>query len=236
MNVRLASAAAVVLAAVTAPSAMGATITSSRECFREGESAVFLGTGFQPGQEIAVSLDGRQFATETADALGRLGGAVSPLPPIARSQATRALSMTQTSNPALTATKTFQETKLYVVTKPGSFRPGRRLRIRAGGFYGAGPTLYGHVRGPSKRNLRIGRVTGDCGKVSATRKVILKRRDRPGFYIVQFDTSRRYLGMRTALQVRKAYTIRRIFRFSRTSPFAAPVLGAAPRWVADAGS
>ena len=230
MNVRLATAVAAVLTAATAPSAMGATIVSQRECFREGESAGFIGTGFQPGQEIAVSLDGRQFATDTADATGTLAGAVSPLPAIARSQATRALSMTQTSNPALTATKNFQETKLYVVTKPGSFRPGRRLRIRAGGFYGAGPTLYGHVRGPKRRNLRIGAVTGACGKVSATRKVILKRRDRAGFYIVQFDTSRRYAAG-TQPQVRKAYTIRRIFRFSRTSPFAGPVFGAAPRWV-----
>lgn len=218
--------------AVTAPSAMGAAVGSDRNCYREGAPATFLGTGFAPGQDVAVTLDGRQIATDTADSLGRVGGSID-LPAIPRSEQARALTMTQVSNPAVTATRAFRETKLYVVTKPGSFAPGRRLRIRAGGFYGAGSTLYGHVRGPKRRNLRIGRVTGDCGKVSATRKVILKRRDSPGFYVVQFDTVRRYLGLRTQLQFRRAFTIRRIFRFRRSSSLLAPVFHRPTRWVPD---
>jgi hypothetical protein len=234
LKIRLAAAAAVVLTGVMAPSAMGAVVNSDRECYREGESAAFLGTGFQPNQLVAVSIDGRQIATDQADMLGRISGQIPSLPAIPRSQQNRALSMTQTTNPAITATKTFAETKLYVVTKPGSFRPGKRLRMRAGGFYGAGPTLYGHVRGPKKRNLRIGRVRGDCGKVSATKKVILKRRDPAGFYIVQFDTVRKYLGAKTQLQYRRAYTIRRIIRFSRASAFAGPVFGGQARWEPDA--
>jgi hypothetical protein len=213
---------------------MGAAVISDRQCYREGAAAGFLGTGFQPNQPVAVSIDGRQIATDTADALGRISGQIPSLPEIPRSQQNRALSMTQTTNPAITATKTFAETKLYVVTKPSSFRPGRRLRIRAGGFYGAGPTLYGHVRGPKKRNLRIGRVKGDCGKVSATKKVILKRRDSPGFYIVQFDTARKFLGLRETLQYRRAYTIRRVIRFSRASAFSGPVFGGQARWEPDA--
>jgi hypothetical protein len=213
---------------------MGAIVISDRQCYREGAAAAFVGTGFQPNQPVAVSIDGRQIATDTTDALGRISGQIPSLPQIPRSQQTRALSMTQTTNPAITGTKTFLATKLYVVTKPGSFRPGRRLRIRAGGFYGAGPTLYGHVRGPKKRNLRIGTVRGDCGKVSATKKVILKRRDPAGFYIVQFDTVRKFFGLKTALQYRRAYSIRRIIRFSRASAFAGPVFGGQARWEPDA--
>jgi hypothetical protein len=234
LKIRVAAAAALVLTAVIAPSAMGAVVvTSDRACYREGESAGFLGTGFQPNQLVAVSIDGRQIATDQADNLGRIGGRISPLSAIPRSQQNRALSMTQTTNPALTATRTFAETKLYVVTKPSSFRPGRRLRIRAGGFYGAGKTLYGHVRGPRKRNLRIGRVKGACGKVSATKKRILKKNDSPGFYIVQFDTARKFAGLRTP-QVRRAYTIRRIIRFSRASAFSSPVFSGQATWRRDA--
>lgn len=228
---RLAAAAAVALTGVTAPPAMGANVVSDRDCYREGETAGFLGTGFQPNQPIAISVDGRQIAMDTSNDAGNVEGGLA-MRPIPRSEQVRQLSMTQTANPALTATRTFRETKLYVVTKPNSFRPGRQLRIRAGGFYGAGRTLYGHVRGPRSRNLRIGRVKGPCGKVSATRKVILKRGDGPGTYVVQYDTVRRYRGLRTKLQFRGGYTIRRLFR--RSSSFSSPVFGDRPEWVPDA--
>ena len=203
---------------------MGAAVFPERNCLREGGPARFLGVGYAPGQPVAASLDGRQFVTGTADATGRVPLVIFGLPGIANSEQRRALSITQTNNPAVTGTVTFTETKVYVVTKPARFRPGRRLRIRAGGFYGTGPTLYGHVRGPKRRNLRIGRIKGACGKVSATRKVILKRGDGPGFYTVQFDTKRKYVGANAGIRFRRAYTIRRIFRFSRTSSFSQPVM------------
>ena len=203
---------------------MGAAVFPERNCLREGGPARFLGVGYAPGQPVAASLDGRQFVTGTADATGRVPLVIFGLPGIANSEQRRALSITQTNNPAVTGTVAFTETKVYVVTKPARFRPGRRLRIRAGGFYGAGPTLYGHVRGPKRRNLRIGRIKGACGKVSATRKVILKRGDGPGFYTVQFDTKRKYVGANAGIRFRRAYTIRRIFRFSRTSSFSQPVM------------
>jgi hypothetical protein len=223
MKVCLAAASAAVAAAVLAPSAMGAAVASDAECYREGQEANFLGTGFQPNQGVAISVDGRQQGTKTADAMGRVGAPVL-IGSIPRSEQASVLTMSQVGNPAFSATKGFRVTKVYVVTKPSRFRPGRRLRIRAGGFFGTGGgTLYGHVRGPNKRNLRIGRVKGPCGKVSATKKVILKRGDRPGVYIVQFDTRRKYVGARAPLWYRRAYRIDRILRFSRTSSFAAPV-------------
>lgn len=245
MKVRVAAAATVLAAAVTgasAQSAMGAAITSDRECYREDALGQFIGTGFQPLQPIALSIDGRQLASGPANPQGGVVAVVRP-GSIPTSEKTRTLSMTQqTSTPGLmiTATKPIKTTQLYVVTKPSSFRPGRRLRIRAGGFYAAGPTLYGHVRGPKRRNLRIGAVKGDCGKVSATKKVLLKKGDSPGIYRIQFDTLRRFGGLRTQLApfcestapgpyCVRGYRIRRIFRFSRTSSFSGPVFGSQAR-------
>jgi hypothetical protein len=221
---RLIGLTTVTLVAVLAPPAMGAAVFPKRTCFRQGGPATFLGTGYGPGQPVAASLDGRQFVTGTATATGQVPLIIFNLPAIARSEQRRVLSITQTNNPAVTASISFTETQVYVVTKPSRFRPGRRLRIRAGGFYEAGPTLYGHVRGPKRRNLRIGRIKGACGKVSATKKVILKRGDGPGFYTVQFDTRRKYAGLNAGIRFRRAYTIRRIFRFSRTSSFSQPVM------------
>ena len=236
MKARLAAAAVIAITGVTAPSATGAVIVSDRECYREGEIGKFFGTGFQPGQPVALTIDGQQVDTGTAN----VGGGVTAVVGVTQlpsSERTRMLTMTQTTNPALTATKAFTETQVYVVTKPSAFKPGRRLRIRAGGFYNAGPTLYGHVRGPKKRNLRIGPVTGPCGKVSATKKVILKKRDGPGIYRVQFDTLRQFGGLRTQAApvcgitppgpfcVRGYRITRRILRLSRASSFSSPVFG-----------
>ena len=133
--------------------------------------------------------------------------------------------MSQVTNPANAGVAAFRETKVYVVTKPGRFRPGSRLRIRAGGFYGVGRTLYAHVRGPKKRNVRIGRVVGPCGKVSATRRVLLRRGDPVGNYPTQFDTVRSYKGLAVPLGFRKIYGIRRVPRFSRASSLSLPAFG-----------
>ncbi len=222
--------AAVALSAVFAPGATAAAVVSDRPCYREGSAATFAGGGFAPGQPVAITLDSQQIATDNANARGVVVGRITSLGSILRSEVRRTLTMSQVSNPAVAAAAVFTETKLYVVTKPRVFRPGRRLRIRAGGFYGAGRTLYAHVRGPRRRNLRIGRVVGPCGKVSATRKVILKRGDPVGIYPTQFDTVSRYRGRAVPIGLRKVYGIRRVIRFSRAGVLSRPPLGG-ERWV-----
>lgn len=224
MKLHLAGAGAMVALSAVFATAAAAAVVSNRLCYREGEAATFVGNGFQPRQPVAISLDGRQIGTQAADASGRVGGSIPSLTPIPRSELKRSLTMAQVTNPALTGVAAFTVTKLYVVTKPSRFRPGSRLRMRAGGFYGDGPTLYAHVRGPRKRNLRIGRVVGPCGKVSATRKVILKRGDPVGVYPTQFDTSRRYIGAGARVRFRKLYSIRRVIRFSHASSLSWPPL------------
>ena len=228
MKLRLAGAGAVImLSAVFASTATAAGVLADRACYREGATAKFLGGPFQPGQPVAIVLDSRQIGTQAADFAGRVAGRIPILPSIPRSEMKRSLRMSQVTNPALTAAAVFTETKLYVVTKPRRFRPGSRLRMRAGGFYGGGPTLYAHVRGPRRRNVRIGRVKGPCGKVSATRKVLLRRGDPVGVYPTQFDTVRRYRGLAVPPLFRKTYGIRRVIRFSRAGSLSLPPLGGA---------
>lgn len=222
--------AVIALSGLLPSSAAAAVVVADRPCYRDGASAGFLGAGFQPGQPVAITLDSQQLATQVAGPTGAVAGRISSLAPIARSEMQRSLVMSQVSNPAVAAAARFTQTKVYVVTKPRRFRPGKRLRIRAGGFYGAGTTLYAHVRGPKKRNLRIGRILGPCGKVSATKKVLLKRRDPVGLYPTQFDTLRRYRGLNVPIGFRKTYGIRRIIRFSRQGALSSPPLGGSETW------
>lgn len=223
-KLQLAGAGAVIALLAVLTSAATAAVVSGRPCYRERGPALFVGTGFQPGQPVAVTLDGLPLATRVATPRGFVPYVIPSLPSIPRSEMRRSVRMSQVTNPAIAGVATFTETKVYVVTKPRRFRPGSRLRIRAGGFYGAGTTLYAHVRGPRRRNLRIGRVVGPCGKVLATRKVLLKRRDPVGAYPTQFDTVPRYRGLAVPIGFRKVYRIMRIIRFGRASSLALPPL------------
>ena len=223
----VAGAAAVIALSAVLASPATAAVVPGRACYRERGPALFVGTGFQPGHPVAVTLDGQPLATRVASPRGVVVEITPRLPSIPRSEMKRSVRMSQVTNPAIAGVATFTETKVYVVTKPRRFRPGTRLRIRAGGFYGAGPTLYAHVRGPRRRNVRIGRVVGPCGKVAATRKVILKRRDPVGFYPTQFDTVRSYRGLAVPIGLRKGYRIRRVIRFSSASSLSLPPLAGA---------
>lgn len=237
MQIRLAAPIAVSLTCVLAPPAMGAGIISDRPCYREGARATFLGQGFPPGQAVAISLDGQQIGTQAANPLGQVAGAIPALTPIPGSERARTLTMSQVANPALTTALVFKETTIDVVTTPRRFRPGTRFTIRARGFYSENntpTTLWAHVRGPRKRTVRVGALTGPCGKVRATRKTIFRRGDRAGFYIVQFDTVRPYRGRNVPVGFRRAYTIRRIITFSRASSFSSPVFGGRSGWEPDA--
>lgn len=222
MKPRLAAAATALAILGGASSASAATLSGDRACYREGSQARLAATGFVPGQPAAVRIDGRQVGSSVTDGAGNFAETLT-LGAISRSEAVRSVVASQPTT-GLSATFLLRETKVYVVSKPDRFKPGRRLRLRAGGFYGVGRTLYAHVRGPERRNVRIGRLKGPCGKVLAKRR-LLKRSDATGFYTVQFDTRRRYVGRRAPLYFRTSFFIRRIIRLSRAGSLASAPLG-----------
>lgn len=235
MKICLAAAVAVSLTGVLAPSAVGATLISDRPCYREGARASFLGSGFPAGQPVAVSLDGQQIGTQSADALGRVAGAIPSLTPIPTSERARTLTMAEVANPLNATSIVFKETRVAVVAKLNGVVPGGRAAFRARGFYGADDaprTLYAHVRGPRRRNVRIGRVEGPCGKVSLAKVAITRRGDPLGLYRLQFDTVSRYIGSRAAVRKSGTFKISPISASSSASPLSSPVLGGRDSWEA----
>jgi hypothetical protein len=107
---------------------------------------------------------------------------------------------TDQTNPALTAQVSLLVTATDVALRPEGGAPHRLLTINARGFF-EGSTLYAHVvrtgrRAGKPRNLRIGRVKGNCKQVEA-RKRLFSKGTPPGKYRVQFDTFRRYKSRRT---------------------------------------
>ena len=208
--------AAVAVAAAAPPSAGAATVSLDKACYREGSSPVGTGGGFTPNTPISITLDGGEIPDPnpdpnrepvTSDAAGNVSftfGVGSP-PGAQRRYTLGASDGTNTAQTVFTATD------LDVGVRPASGNPGRRKRVTARGF-DPGRILRFHVRGPRRKNGRVGRVKGPCGKVNKRVK-IFKSTYPTGVYTVQFDQRRRYS---VGSSPRVVFTVR-IFRVARAS-------------------
>jgi len=186
---RRASFAAVAVAALPA-SAGAATLSVDKSCYREGANAVASGSGFAPNAQVRFTLDGVDFTDDAnipaADAAGNLNAGFGIGSPPGK-QKTYTLGA---SDGTTVGETTFTATDLDVIVKPKRGNPGKRKRVTARGF-DQGRVLRYHVRGPRKRNGRIGRVKGPCGKINKRAK-IFKATYPTGVYTVQFDQRKRY--------------------------------------------
>jgi hypothetical protein len=197
-------AVAVGVAALAFPSAASAaslTVTPQKRCYSSGESVSLLGSGFAPLSSATVTRGGSAFDPLRTDGNGAFNGLLTLS--LDRGRETRTYTATDNSDPSLTASTQITVSSVRVGLRPTNGAPGRLLRINAHGFT-TGKTLWAHVRrGRSKRNLKIGRLSGACGNLR-TRKRLLPQNAAVGVHTVQFDTFRRYNAKRP---VRDAYTI-----------------------------
>jgi hypothetical protein len=201
--------AAVMLAAPAGSWAAALAVFPPKPCYRSGEKVGLFGTGFTPNGSAAVALDGTRLGLAAADAQGYIRGQVT-LGSI-RGERNRSLTAVDQSNPGNVGALALHASGVAVSVRPRRAGPGKRVRVRAYGFTGS-KRLYAHVRrGRFRRNVRIGRLKGNCRKLSRRVKVF-SRATRPGVYKVQFDGKRRY-SRRTVPAITYRVTVfRRVFR------------------------
>jgi hypothetical protein len=197
--------AAAALALLGASAAEAATLTAAggKSCYRLGDSLILSGTGYTPGAPVAITLQGRQLGTLTADAAGNISSplAVGNLSGVKQ----RTLVATDGANSALTASTQFLGAALVVTVKPRNGSAARKLRLNASGFT-TGKRLYAHVlRKGYRRNALIGKLKGPCRTLSV-RKRVLQPGTAKGVYTVQFDTKKRY-SKKTAVRYRFRVTV-----------------------------
>src|SRR3712207_4040956 len=60
------------MAGVAATPAQAASLTTTRDCYREDAGVRLRGSGFTPGSPISLLLDGRSYGRVIADARGRI--------------------------------------------------------------------------------------------------------------------------------------------------------------------
>ena len=184
--------AGVVLAA---PAAAGAaTLDAGQACYFNNELARLSGTGFAPNSQITFTVNGRTLrATVTSDAAGDV--LVRYDPP--RTETERELLVRATDSEGTSARTTlFVTRKRRVIARPDSSSNVRTWRavFRLFGFgLGRAYIHYVNPNGVHKKNVRLGRLNGPCGRLkTGERRVMPFDNPQFGVWKLQFDTRRRY--------------------------------------------
>lgn len=187
-----------------------ATLRTDRACYAAFGAIVAHGEGFTPGARIALKLDGRPYGSDTADAAGVFDA--NGRAPAARAKRSMTLTATDAVTPTITAQATFGVMPLAVHVRGGrGARPDRRVRFVAGGFVGGG-TLWAHYVTPAGTVLapvRLGRLRGACGTLTARAKLLPFRHASAGRWHVRFDTHKRYARRTPAASYPLTITVRR---------------------------
>jgi hypothetical protein len=207
MRVAGAILAAVTLGSLAAAPADAATIgvVPVKPCYRAGETVGVGGSGYTPSSKVQINANGRVVGTTPTDAAGSFGGGLTlGLASGERVKTYSAVDTTPGTNNS--ASVQLRVSRLNARVRPLSSRPGV-ARITALGFT-TGKTLYAHVvhAGRNLRNVRIGRLTGACRKLSVRRRVF-SGRSSTGTYTLQFDTRRHYSSDTAVAYLVPAYWI-----------------------------
>jgi hypothetical protein len=174
------------------------TLTGLKPCFvvaneTQRESVPVSGTGFTKlaGVDIFVDDIQQQFTGDQpqADLNGNLTGSVLA-PVIDEGQRAFTLRAAEHENPGLFATVTSKVTRLEVEQSPSSASTRQRVRFKGRGFTDLTAPLYMHYvyGGRSKKTIRIGLPSGDCGTFNVRRKQFpFKKSPKRGIWTIQFD-------------------------------------------------
>ncbi len=176
------------------------------------------GTGFTPGASVTVryatklSPTPTYLAAATADAAGNFSLVTYPasFAKFDTQQQDFGIVATDGVNPAITAGALYKQTRISYRTTPLTGRPTRSALHTVRGLP-VGKNVYLHFRfqGKTKRNVKVGKATAPCGKVSR-RMPLLPTRSRPGRWTVYADQSRTY-HKATKPQLKYGFTITRTF-------------------------
>jgi len=195
--------------AAMAGTAQAATLTINpvQPCYISGETADVTGAGYTPNGTVAAAFAG-QTGNFTADAAGNVGLRLTF--PAVKGIKNDAVSATDTTNPALTATIPLLITRRHVDVNPTHAAAGKKLRIKGYGMTG-GSKVYMHIRGPHhyRSDTKIAKSKGPCGTFKTRRKIVSSGA-APGAYKVRFDHKKKY-SKKTTPQTGGTLTITRTF-------------------------
>jgi hypothetical protein len=198
---RLAAFAPLLMLLVPA-AAHGAAVQTDRTCYLQTDrtNVTVSGSGFTPGRPYTVALDGTALNSDPLliDGGGAMQGAFTP-PALTDTELERTFTVGVASD-ALTATSRFTVTRLKANFTPSSGDPKKlKVRFSVAGFGLAmhDPDVYVHYIAPGgklKETVRLGKATGQCGRIARTAKRRLFPFAAPklGKWQLQFDTAKAF--------------------------------------------
>ncbi|HWI70744.1 MAG TPA: hypothetical protein VNT55_02230 [Baekduia sp.] len=199
---RLAALAPLSLLLLVPAVAHGAAVQTDRTCYLQTDktNVTVSGNGFTPGRPYTVSLDSVPLTSGSnlIDAGGAMQGAFAP-PALGDEELERTFTVAVASD-ALAASSTFTVTRLKANFTPSSGDPKKlKVRFSVAGFAlaTANPDVYVHYvdpRGKLKETVRLGKATGQCGRIvkTAKRRLFPFSSPRLGKWQLQFDTSKSF--------------------------------------------
>lgn len=200
MRTRLVVIASATAVLASAPGASAATIqVTNGPCYQETQEVVLKGDGFAPNATVSISREGKTIGTAAAKADGTFVGkfATTELPAGTPREQLFDLAATDGSVTAITR---FRVTKVFADFAPGKGNPATlRVRFSINGFgllkkHAPVYLHYVHPSGKLARTIKLGNVTGTCGKIDKTRlHRLFPFSAEKGTWVLQFDTNSKYV-------------------------------------------
>ena len=209
-------ALAVLAPALSAPAdravAAASTVQTDFSCYLQSRAVRVSGSGFDPGAQYTVSVDGTALGPGTVKSDGSISGTLDSGRLSGAAPVTHQLSVAEGSNQA---TATFQVTGFTARFSPSTGDP--RTLLVSYSVYGfapgspSGQPLYLHYRSPSGNGgetIHIGHTNPPCGTVTHSRlRHLFPFSPRAGTWTLQIDTSATY-SAKSQPRVVRSVTVR----------------------------
>jgi hypothetical protein len=184
-------------AAMIAPAADAATLTTDASCYQETQEIVLNGTGFAPMSVVTISRGSTALGSAQTDAKGAFRNKIDT-PELPDTVREREYTLSAT-DAATTATAMYRATRIAATFTPRSGNPSTlKVRFAINGFslVAHNASVYLHYVRPSgkvQRTIRLGTATGLCGVIARTQlRHLFPFKASKGTWILQFDTRKSY--------------------------------------------
>jgi hypothetical protein len=177
------------------------------------ESVAVNASGFTPGADVSVAIDGVVIQTGTdikANELGDVSGSVMA-PYQGRGERSFTLSVTESERPQNTASAQSRVAALNARLKPRRATPSSHVHFLGRGFLDD-TEIFGHYlrAGKLRRTVSLGTSGGSCGRLDVARRQIPVRHPATGRWTLQIDNQREYSPRPATVFVRLSITVKRV--------------------------
>ena len=205
------------LAAAAPQAAQAAELQPLNPCYRSvnsetRETVAVHGTGFTPGKQVDVAINGEVVDTAIALTQGEVEGQVTA-PYQERGERAFTVTLTERDQTANKASAASRVTALSLRLKPQRAAPSRRVRFIGRGFTD-GDFVFAHYvrKGKLRKTVRLGARQGPCGRIDVRRRQIPIKKPATGRWTLQVDNQEAYSTQPVGVFVRLAINVRRVLR------------------------